>query len=60
MGKFTYRIDDAGKSEIHYTRLFKIFQRWILDGSIEKVFENSVLALWGCNRYNGIRLIKNV
>lgn len=37
--------DASGSPEIHYTRIFKIFQRWVKDGSIERVFENSVGVL---------------
>ena len=36
---------EEGKPEIHYTRLFKIYSRWASDGSLEKVFEFSVLTL---------------
>lgn len=35
----------AGRPEIHYTWVFKNFKRWSNDGSLEKVFENSVFAL---------------
>ena len=35
----------AGKQEIHYTRIFRIYQRWVEDGSLQKVFENSVVRL---------------
>lgn len=34
-----------GKSEIHYTRIFRIYQRWIKNGFLKKIFENSVLLL---------------
>lgn len=34
-----------GKPEIHHTRIFRIYQRWVGDGSLKKVFENSVFAL---------------
>jgi len=34
-----------GLSEIHYTRIFRIYQRWVYDGSLKKVFENSVFNL---------------
>jgi len=37
--------DADGKSEIHYTRVFRIFQRWVRDGSLEKIFEASVFKL---------------
>jgi len=39
------RIDATGNPEIHYTRVFRIYQRWVNDGSLDKVFENSVLQL---------------
>jgi transposase len=34
------------KAEIHYTRIFKIFKRWIKDGCFEKVFVGSVNELF--------------
>jgi transposase len=37
--------DENGKPEIHYTRIFKIYRRWAKDGSLKKVFENSVCVL---------------
>jgi transposase len=37
--------DESGNKEIHYTRLFRIFQRWSNDGSLKKVFEQSVSYL---------------
>ena len=37
--------DESGNKEIHYTRLFRIFQRWSNDGSLMKVFEQSVSYL---------------
>lgn len=33
------------KPEIHYTRVFRIYQRWSRDGSLERVFENTVHLL---------------
>ena len=30
------------RPEIHYTRIFKIYQRWVNDKSLERVFENTV------------------
>jgi transposase len=39
------KMADTGKPEIHYTRVFRIFQRWVGDGSLEKVFDNSVFTL---------------
>lgn len=37
--------NDKGKPDIHYTRVFRIYQRWNGDGSLEKVFENTVHLL---------------
>ena len=36
---------EEGNPEIHYTRIFKIYSRWVNDGSLEKAFEFSVLTL---------------
>ena len=38
--------DVSGKPEIHYTRIFRTFQRWQKDGCFEKVFVNSVHQLF--------------
>jgi transposase len=35
----------TGKPEIHYTRIFRIFQYWLKNGVFEKIFENSVVCL---------------
>lgn len=37
--------DEKGNTEIHHTRLFRIFKRWASDGSILKAFTNSVFHL---------------
>ena len=37
--------DASGKPEIHYTRVFRIFQRWQKDGCFEKIFAESVKRL---------------
>lgn len=42
-------LNACGKKEIHYTRLFRLFQRWSDDGSLERVFENSVGKLTETN-----------
>ena len=42
--------DDSGATEIHYTRLFRIFQRWSNDGSLVKVFEQTVCFLKDNNK----------
>ena len=34
-----------GEPELHYTRIFKKYNRWANDGSFEKIFEGSVLEL---------------
>lgn len=38
--------DENGNPEIHYTRVFRIYQRWVSDKSLERVFENTVLLLF--------------
>lgn len=35
----------SGKAEIHYTNVCRQFQRWCVDGSLEKLFEQSVMRL---------------
>lgn len=35
-------LNAAGKNEIHHTRIFRLFQRWSDDGSLDRVFANSV------------------
>jgi len=37
--------DATGQAEIHYTNVFKQFKRWSVDGSLKRVFENTVLRL---------------
>ncbi len=37
--------DDNGNPEIHYTNVFRQFQRWCNDGSLEKLFEETVMRL---------------
>jgi transposase len=34
-----------GEREIHYTRVFRIYQRWVNDGSLDQIFKSSVLKL---------------
>ena len=41
--------DDAGKPEIHYSRLFRTFKRWVNDGCFEKIFVGSVGKLFENN-----------
>ncbi len=38
--------DASGKTEIHYTRIFRVFQRWHKDGCFDKIFEGSVQQLF--------------
>ena len=38
--------DANGNPEIHYTLLFRIFQKWNAHGAFLHMFENSVLALY--------------
>lgn len=37
--------DQNGKSEIHYTQIFKVYQKWVKSGAFVKIFEASVLKL---------------
>jgi transposase len=37
---------ESGRAEIHYTRIFRLYQRWVNDGSIKKIFENTVQLLF--------------
>jgi len=37
--------DENGEYEIHYTNVFRQFQRWCNDRSLEKLFEESVMHL---------------
>lgn len=39
------QLDKDGYPEIHYTRVFRIYQRWCRDGSLEKIFESTVAKL---------------
>ncbi len=41
--------DKFGKPEIHYTRLFRIFQRWLNDGCFDNIFVGSVSKLFTHN-----------
>jgi hypothetical protein len=38
--------DASGAPEIHYTRVFRIFQRWVSDGCFSKIFVDSVDRLF--------------
>ena len=37
--------DEQGVCEIHYTNVFRQFKRWCCDGSLKKLFEESVMHL---------------
>ena len=37
--------DSQGNPEIHYTRVFRIFKRWLRDGCFDKIFVGSVAHL---------------
>ncbi len=37
--------DQQGQPEIHYTRIFRTYQRWAHDGSLQHAFEGSVKQL---------------
>lgn len=39
-------LNNECKPEIHYTRIFKIYQRWAQDGSLAKIFDASVETLF--------------
>jgi hypothetical protein len=39
------RTREDGKPEICYTRVFRIYQRWASDGSLECAFSNTVVLL---------------
>ncbi len=41
--------DKFGKAEIHYTRIFKVFQRWVRDGCFENIFADSIGRLFENN-----------
>ena len=41
-------LNSAGKPEIHYTRIFRIFKHWIRSNVFTKIFKNSVSALKQC------------
>ena len=37
--------DETGRPELHYSQVFRTFQKWLNDGIILNIFENSVLNL---------------
>jgi transposase len=37
--------DATGRSEIHYSQVFRVFQQWLKSGAIVEIFENSVFKL---------------
>ena len=38
--------DKSGKPEIHYSRIFRTFKRWVNDDCFEKIFIGSVATLF--------------
>lgn len=38
--------DATGRPEIHYSNVFRIFQRWLRDGCFDKIFTDSVRRLF--------------
>lgn len=38
-------LNKEGEPEIHHTRIFRIYQRWANDGSLDRVFQHTVLML---------------
>jgi hypothetical protein len=42
--------DGEGRPEIHYTRIYRIWRRWVVDGCIDAIFIGSVLKLHQDNR----------
>ena len=41
--------DKDGVPEIHYTRIHRIYARWLNDGSLERVFESTLVLLFENN-----------
>ena len=41
--------DSSGKPEIHYSRVFRVFQRWVRDGCFNNIFVGSVGELFQNN-----------
>ena len=48
-GEIPIEKDASGKPEIHHTRIFRTFQRWLKDGCFEKIFVSSVQKLFENN-----------
>ena len=42
--------DGEGRPEIHYTRIYRIWRLWVVDGCIDAIFTGSVLKLHQDNR----------
>ncbi len=36
----------SGRPEIHYTRVYRHFRRWVIDGCFDKIFADSVHFLY--------------
>ena len=47
--KLPIALDETGKPELSYSRIFKTFKRWVNDGCFEKVFAGSVKELFDAN-----------
>src|ERR1700733_11659414 len=37
--------DETGRSELHYSQVFRVFRQWLRCGSLVKIFEHSVFTL---------------
>lgn len=42
-------IDKAGRPEIHYSQVFRVFQAWLNSGALLNIFEGSVFKLHSAN-----------
>ena len=42
-------IDKAGRPEIHYSQVFRVFQAWLNSGTLLNIFEGSVFKLHSAN-----------
>lgn len=46
------RKDSSGTPEIHYSNIFRLFQRWLKDSCFEKIFTASVTRLFKAGLLN--------
>ena len=37
--------DESGRPEVHYSRVYRMFRRWLADGCLDVIFANSVFVL---------------